>query len=97
LLNGGGNDVFVLKLDEAGNVLWVYGTGSENSDLSNSIVVDTNNNIYIAGSFNFGTIASTSINFGAYTLPQSYADNLFIVKFTPNADVLWAKSIGGIG
>jgi hypothetical protein len=97
LINLGGNDVFVVKLDENGNVLWSYGTGSENSDLSNSIAVDNNNNIYIAGSFNFGTIDSTSFNIGTFTIPQHIGDNLFIVKLNPNALVLWAKSTGGIG
>ena len=97
LINLGQNDVFVVKLDENGNVLWSYGTGSENSDFSNSIAIDNNNNIYFAGSFNFGTIDSTSFNFGAFTLPQHVGDNLFIVKLNPNALVLWAKSTGGIG
>lgn len=97
LINLGQNDVFVVKLDENGNVLWSYGTGSENSDFSKSIAIDNNNNIYFAGSFNFGTIDSTSFNFGAFTLPQHVGDNLFIVKLNPNGLVLWAKSTGGIG
>lgn len=97
LINTGENDVFVVKLDQNGNVLWSFGTGSENSDFSNSIAVDNSNNIYIAGSFNFGTVDSTSFNFGAFTLPQHVGDNLFIVKLNPNALVLWAMSTGGIG
>src|SRR5690606_29098604 len=46
-----GNDIFISKLDANGNFLWAKQMGSGGNTRSNSIVLDTNGNIYTTGIF----------------------------------------------
>lgn len=47
----GGQDVFVMKLDTYGNVLWAMAVGGAGQDSGNSIVVDSSGDMYVTGSF----------------------------------------------
>lgn len=91
LTNTGSNgyyDVFVVKYDSTGNVLWAKSAGGNTSDYGNSIDVDNNGNSYLTGQFN------SSISFGTYTLVNSGGTSAYVVKFDPFGNVLWAKSVG---
>ncbi len=67
------------------------GSGAFN-DNSSRTVTDNSGNVYVVGSF-----ASTTIAFGAITLTNASGGiaDLFIVKYDPNGNVIWAKSAGG--
>ena len=85
-------DIFVVKYDANGNVVWVNSAGGMSYDYGNSICVDANGNTYITGSFE-----SPSITFGLTTLlnyEAGYSD-LFVLKYDANGSVVWAKSVGG--
>ena len=61
LTNTGGIDVFILKYDASGNVLWAKSAGGVSDDNLNSVKVDASGNIYLGGYFyspalDFGTI-----------------------------------------
>ena len=92
LTNAGSDDIFVVKYDGAGNVLWAKSAGGTNDDYGNSISTDANGNSYITGSFTSSTIA-----FGSTTLTNTSASqsDLFVVKYDGAGNVLWAKSAGG--
>ena len=87
---GGTCDIFIVKYDESGNVLWAKGEGGTSTDYAYSITVDANGNSFITGYFD-----SPSIIFGSTTLTN--ADNtgntgdIFIVKYNTSGNVLWAK------
>jgi hypothetical protein len=91
ILNNSGSqneDVFVVKYDEFGNVLWAKSAGGSHEDFGFSVSVDNNENLYLAG-----YSRSSSITFGTNTLTNSgtpYGD-LFIVKYNSLGNVLWAK------
>ncbi|MBL0340054.1 MAG: SBBP repeat-containing protein [Bacteroidetes bacterium] len=91
--SAGSEDIFIVKYDASGNVLWAKGEGGSSYDWGISIAVDGSGNSFITGSF-----GSPSITFGATTLTKtgSYLD-LFIVKYDPNGNVLWAKKQDGGG
>lgn len=81
-------DVFVVKYDELGTVLWAKSAGGSHEDFGFSVSVDNNENLYLAG-----YSRSSSITFGSNTLANSgtpYGD-LFIVKYNSLGNVLWAK------
>lgn len=84
LTNVGDQDVFIVKYDSSGNVIWANCSGGINSDLGESICVDANGNFFVAGSFR-----SPEISFGSNTL---YNVGLFVVKYDTYGNVLWAKS-----
>ncbi len=92
LTNAGANDVFTVKYDPNGNVLWARQQepgGCQNNDVPYRIAADAGGNVIITGNFQ-----SPSITFGTTTLTNpmgTSATEIFIVKYDPNGNVLWAK------
>jgi hypothetical protein len=92
LTNTGENDIFLVKYDGNGNVLWARSAGGTYSDEPQSVAVDASGNVFLAGGFR-----SSSITFGSHSLTNSGLDDMFIVKYDSTGNVLWAKSAGGTG
>ena len=94
LNSAGGADIFVQKLDSAGNFLWAKPIGGTARDFGNAIAVDTLANVYISGQF------QATIDFdpgsGTRTLSSpSGNDDIFILKLNPEGDFAWAERMGG--
>jgi len=84
---GGYSDVFIAKYDSLGNVLWAQSAGGTSIDYANSVTTDASGNIYITGAF-----ASSSITFGTHTLPSLSSNyDIFLAKYDPNGNALWAQ------
>jgi len=83
------SNVFVVKYDALGNVLWAkQSTGmglSNNYNYPFSSATDTMGNVYITS--NFGN----SITFDSYTLHSSKYYSVYLVKYSPQGTVLWAR------
>ncbi len=90
LINSGNYDIFTVKYDPDGNVLWAKKSGGSFDDEAYSASTDLNNNILVTGYF-----SSSTITFGSATLLTAGGADMFIVKYDPNGNVLWAKSEGG--
>ena len=92
--SAGNSDVFVAKLNSAGNVVWAKSAGGNATDRGQSITVDPSGNVVVAGLF-----ISSTINFGAVNANHSGSGNndLFIVKYDASGNPLWARSAGGSG
>src|SRR5258706_459039 len=92
LMLNGTQDIFIVKFDNSGNVLWAKREGGISSTYSNSIATDVNGNIFVTGMF-----GGTSITFGTTTLTNAGGGfyDMFIVKYDPSGNVLWAKKAGG--
>ena len=94
LVNQGNYDMFILKYDSDGNVIWIDHTGGEGMELLRNLEVSPEyGNIYIIGDF-----SSNTITFGTNTFTNlsSSRDN-FVVKYNNNGEVLWANHISGTG
>ena len=86
--HSGAYDVFLTKYDSTGNVLWTKSAGGANSDLSCGVATDDSGNVFIAGYFQ-----SDSITFGSVTLNNPGGGcTIFIVKYDPAGNVMWAKN-----
>ena len=87
-------DIFIAKYDTNGNLIWAKSAGGTTADVSNSVATDTSGNIIITGYFH-----SPAITFGSTTLTNttSLYEDVFIVKYDPSGNVIWAKSSGSIG
>jgi hypothetical protein len=95
LTSSGGMDIFISKLDTAGNFLWVKSMGGTSGDRSNSIALDGSGNIYTTGCFQGTADFDPGVGTSNLTSTGSYAD-IFISKLDTAGNFLWAKSIGGI-
>lgn len=85
-------DIFILKLDTAGNFIWVQTFGDYNyNDRIAAIVADANNNIYAAGNFS-GTIDFDSGS--GVSILTSLADSSFILKLNNSGNFMWVKGLG---
>ncbi len=90
LTNTGGMDVFILKYDASGNVLWAKSAGGTGDDRTQSVTLDAWGNPFLTGSFN-----SSKITFDTDTLTSAGGSDIFLVKYDANGNALWAKSAGG--
>ena len=59
-------DIFVVKYDSAGTVIWAKSAGGTGNDFGNGISATGDGNVYITGQF-----ASPTITFGTTTLTNN--------------------------
>jgi outer membrane protein assembly factor BamB len=90
LINAGNTDIYVVKYDTSGNVVWAKSAGGTNKDISMSIALDSDGNSYVTGNF-----TSPTLSFGPTTLINTGERDFYIVKYSANGDVLWARSASG--
>lgn len=89
------SDVFVLKLDSAGNFLWARKIGGASNDQAFSIVVDSFDNVLIGGQF-VGPV-DFDPGAGVYTItPLNAGANGFVLKMNSDGQFIWAKDMGQV-
>lgn len=94
LVAEGSADIFVLKLDENGHLLWAKQMGGSGFDEGNTLTTDATGNVYIAGRF----IDSVDFDPGIGSLYlEAPRSSSFIQKLDANGDLVWAKAILGTG
>lgn len=87
--SSGFGDGFLAKYDTNGNLLWVKTIGGNYDESAWSVVIDNAGMIYISGEFNdTGYFGSTQI----YTTGNA---DVFVAKYDPSGNCLWAKGAGG--
>jgi len=89
---GGSYDIFLVKYDSSGNVLWAKSAGGTSYDVSSGVATDASGNVYLTGYF-----ASASFSIGAFTLSGAGFYNIFTAKYDSAGNVSWAKRAGGAG
>lgn len=96
LTSAGNNDVFVVKLDGAGGLIWArsWGGASGNGDVLYGLAVDAAGNVITAGTF-WGT-ADFDPGLGSFNLTDATGGDMFVQKMDANGEFLWAKSFGGV-
>jgi len=83
-------ELFVTKVDSAGNFLWA--TGTRNSSATEvGIATDAAGNIYALGVYQ---AYSSTMTIGTITLPGYYGlQAYFLWKISPTGSVIWAKEV----
>lgn len=86
-------DAAICKLDANGNFVWVKQIGGAGPDYVADVTVDYLGNIYATGGFLY------SVDFdpgpGIHMLNSNGEIDLFILKYNPAGDFLWATHLGG--
>jgi hypothetical protein len=88
---GNSHDIFLVKYDPSGNVLWAKSAGDQYNDNATALTVDVSGHIIITGQF-----GNATITFGTTVLTNSGLGNIFLVKYDTSGNVIWAKNNGGI-
>ncbi|MCX6186513.1 MAG: SBBP repeat-containing protein, partial [Bacteroidetes bacterium] len=95
LVSVGNEDIYISKLNSAGNFVWAKRIGGVGNEYGSYISHDALGNIYIIGYFE-GTVdfdPGTSV----YNLTTTYSGryNMFILKLDASGNFAWVKQVGG--
>lgn len=85
----GAGDMFLLKYDLDGNLLWITSDGSVTDDTGNTIACDNDGNTYVGGTINY------TATFGEHQVEHFGFTDLFLAKYNKDGLCEWAKSAGG--
>ncbi|MEI6347169.1 MAG: T9SS type A sorting domain-containing protein [Bacteroidota bacterium] len=84
--NPNDHDFYVAKISPQGIPLWAHSYGGDYITECNAIVVDQNNNAFIAGNFR-----CDSLRFGDTTFYNDEYIAPFMVKFDASGNIIWAN------
>lgn len=92
--SNGSFDAFIVKYNASGTPQWFYAIGKDDDDGGRSVAADNAGNVYVTGWYR-----AASITVGSFTLhntnPAGGSSDVFLIKYSPTGNVLWAKSFGG--
>lgn len=86
------DDIFLAKYDANGQIQWAQQIGSSASvEKGRTVAVDPIGNILLAGEFSADSIVIAGNSL--YNHP-GYKSDIFLAKFTPSGNLIWATTIG---
>ncbi len=84
------NEIFVVKYDSAGSVLWARsGAGSGFNNYSSGVATNSNNDIFITGSI------GDTVTFDNLTVVSLGVSDAMVAKYDANGNISWIKQAGG--
>ncbi len=86
LTSVGDTDMFVARLDPDGQLDWVSQAGEAGTTQASALTLDPNGNVLVAGYFDQLAFFGTNLLF------SSGFYDLFLTKFDPAGNVLWARN-----
>ncbi len=89
-----GSDIFIIKLNVAGNLVWAKQFSGTGYDRARSIAIDTAGNVYTTGDFT----GTTDFDPSPAMLNLTSAGNFdgFVAKLDTSGNLVWVKQFGGI-
>ncbi|HTN91516.1 MAG TPA: hypothetical protein VL242_47940, partial [Sorangium sp.] len=91
LTSAGQEDVFLLKLDPSGTLLWSRSFGSVSREWGDAVTVDGSGNIFLAGGYN-GGLGAPTVDFGGGPLENfDFSRALFVVKLDADGEHVWSR------
>lgn len=88
LLNHGESDMWIIKLDEEGSLIWEQTYGGSQFDLAQAVVESKDGGLLIAGNSK-SSDQDTSSNYGE--------NDIWLVKTNKTGHLVWQQSFGGSG
>lgn len=92
----GGSDIFINKLDAAGDYVWARRIGGNGSDNGRGVAVDAGGNVYITGGIQGpGNVAAPGVSLLAYPTTNGGSIDGVVVKFNAAGAFQWFRTLGG--
>lgn len=93
ITSAGLGDIFVVKLDTAGKLIWAKSMGGGGADLGFAIAVDKDGAVYTTGQF-AGT-CDFDPGPGTSSLTSKGGSDIFVSKLDKDGNYEWARQMGG--
>lgn len=88
------NDIFICKMDAAGNFIWAKAMGGMGDDGGTAIALDGMGNIYTTGYFSASADMDPGTSIFNVTSTGTYG--VFITKLDNAGNFIWSKAFGGL-
>jgi hypothetical protein len=95
LTSAGNSDIFILKLDNLGGLVWAKRMGGVDGDQGVGIALDSRGNVYTTGAFR--ATADFDPGAGTFNLVSAGNNDIFISKLDGLGIFVWAKGMGADG
>ena len=92
----GNQDVFVAKLDSAGDLIWAGVLGGSGAEQPRGMALDADGNVYTVGRLQ-SAVADFDPGSGVFNLISAGGNDIFISKLDSDGDFLWAVVLGDTG
>ena len=94
LSSAGDDDVFIVKLNLSGELVWAKHLGSSfGGERAYGIALDDSANVHVTGTFGIGLDFDPGP--GVFNISVKGLTDVFILKLTTGGNFVWAKAIGG--
>lgn len=93
LVSEGSSDIFFLKLDASGNLIWAKRIGGSGIDVANFLSLDASGNVYLTGQFQ--GMVDFDPNAGTSNLTATGSRDIYVLKLDSTGNLLWANSMNG--
>lgn len=95
MVSQGYQDIFIVKYDSLGSLVWAKQIGGIASmDEGITIALDSSNNIYVAGQFEF--TADFDPGPGINNMTSVSGKDIYILKLDSDGNFIWSDQIGGL-
>lgn len=93
LFSNGNDDVFILKLSGHGVFQWVKQIGSPSQDRGQDCIVDSQNNVYVSGTFSDTLDANPGVGISTHICSPGN-NNSFLLKLDSLGNFVWFNNYG---
>lgn len=94
LTSNGSYDIFISKLDVAGDYVWAKSMGSTQIDLGLSLTTDASNNVYSTGSFMLSVDFDPNVGTNTLTAMHTSHSDAYLLKLDVTGNFGWARQLG---
>lgn len=93
LINPGTFEMFLVKYDSLGNVVWAICPGGNGGSCGNSVTTDPTGKVYVTGYHGY---FGNTMTFGLFTLNSTFQE-IFVAKFDSMGTPIFLKGAAGTG
>ncbi|WP_207220062.1 Ig-like domain repeat protein, partial [Emticicia agri] len=94
LVSAGAKDIFIVKYDASGTVLWAKRAGGTSEDIGYGVSVSSSG-LFITGQFESTANFNTPSASGSNELTSAGVQDIFVAKYNTSGDLQWIRRSGG--